>query len=78
MYKIIKAQGKDGTDKLPDIEKAHSLYGDLYINKCAFFEYKDDSGKMMRTSTIEDVAMLDNYIIVTTMNTEYWFEKVGE
>ena len=78
MYKIIKALGKDGTDKLPNIEKAHSLYGDLYINKCAFFEYKDDSKQMMRTSTIEDVAMLDKYIIVTTRNSEYHFEKVEE
>ena len=78
MYKIIKAQGKDGTDKLPDIEKAHSLYGDLYINKCAFFEYKDGNGIMMRTSTIEDVAILDKYIIVTTKNSEYHFEKVEE
>lgn len=79
MYKIIKAQSKDGTDKLKEIESKHSLYGDFYIlSKCAFFEYKDDSGQMMRTSTVEEVTTLGNCTIVTTRNSEYWFEKVEE
>jgi hypothetical protein len=76
MYKIIKAQGKDGTDKLKDIEAKHSLYGELYINTYAFFEYNDDSGQMMHTTSIENVVMLDNRIMITTENSEYWFEKM--
>jgi hypothetical protein len=78
MYKIIKAMSKDGTDKLPEMEKLHSLCGELYINNCVFFIYDDDSGKMMRTSTVENVTMVDKYIMVTTRNTEYCFEKVEE
>lgn len=78
MYKIVKAMSKDGTNKLPDIKKLHSLYGELYINSCVLFIYNDDSGKMMRTSTIENVTMIDKYIMVTTRNTEYCFEKVEE
>lgn len=78
MYKIIKAQGKDGTDKLRDIEKIHSLVGELELGKYACFIYNDDSGKMMRTSTIEDVKYFGNRVIVTTRNSEYWFEEVEE
>lgn len=78
MYKIIKAQGKNGTDKLKDIEKNHSLIGDLKLGKYAYFIYNDDSGKMMCTSTIENVEHLGSRVIVTTRNSEYWFEEVEE
>lgn len=78
MYKIIKAMSKDGTDKLPDIESRHSLCGELYVGDCVFFTYNDDSEQMMRTSTIEKIEILNTLVKVITMNTEYWFEKVGE
>ena len=78
MYKIIKAMSKDGTDKLSGIESRHSLYGELYVGNCVLFTYNDDSEQMMRTSTIEKVEILNTLVKVITMNTEYWFEKVGE
>ena len=78
MYKIIKAQGKDGTDKLKDIEKIHSLIGELELGINVHFIYNDDSGKMMCTSIIGNVEHLGKRVIVTTRNSEYWFEEVEE
>lgn len=80
MYRIIKARGYDGTNKLDIIAATHSLEGEFYIEprmgEHICFIYNDDSGKMLRSSTIYDVKHVDNQIWVETRNSEYWFEKV--
>lgn len=80
MYRMIKAVGYDGTDKLNDISAQHSLIGTFYwgltVGSPIGFVYNDDSGKMMRSSTIQEIVYCNNQIRIKTRNTEYWFEKV--
>jgi hypothetical protein len=82
MYTIIKACGKDNSDKLKTIAEKHSLDGDFYfiptVGSVFLFEYNDDSGKIMRSSTIESIVTVNNQIRIITRNSEYWFEKVEE
>lgn len=82
MYKMIKATSNDGTDKLDDIAAIHSLVGSFYwmplVDSVIGFVYNDNSGQMMRSSTIKSIERVDNQIRIKTRNSEYWFEKVGE
>lgn len=80
MYRIIKAVGHDGTNKLETIAAIHSLEGMLvekpYIGGNIWFQYDDNSGKVMCSSIIYDVQYIENQIRVETKNSEYWFEKM--
>lgn len=80
MYRIIKAQSKDGTDKLESIKVTHSLEGYFwsmpFVGAPFYFEYDDNSGKMMRSSIIQSITTVNSQIRITTMNSEYWFEEV--
>ncbi len=80
MYKMIKATTHEGKDKLPDIAAIHSLEGKLHwipdTNYPFFFAYNDSSGKMMRSSVVQEINTVDNQIRFRTRNTEYWFEKM--
>ena len=80
MYRMIKAVGHDGIDKLSDIAAEHSLIGTFYwgltTGSPIGFVYSDDSGKIMRSSTIQEIVYCNNQIRIKTRNTEYWFEKV--
>lgn len=80
MYKMIKAVGHDGVDKLDYIASIHSLYGYFYVKPveggCICFVYDDNSEKMMRSSTIEKITMDDNVLKIATRNSEYWFMKI--
>ena len=80
MYKMIKAISNDGTDKLNDIASIHSLEGDFYwmplVDSVIGFVYNDNSGQMMRSSTIKSIERVDGQIRIKTRNSEYWFEKV--
>ena len=42
------------------------------------FVYNDNSGQMMRSSTIKSIERVDGQIRIKTRNSEYWFEKVGK
>lgn len=82
MYKMIKAVTLDGMDKLEGIAAIHSLYGYFYtepsIGRYICFVYKDDSNKMMCSTTIKNIEHIDNQIRIKTVNSEYWFEKTEE
>ena len=80
MFRLIKAEGKDGVDKLSNILAIHSVEGWFWTMPLAgrslYFEYNDNSGKMMRTSLVQEVVQVNGQIRVTTMNSVYWFEEV--
>lgn len=80
MYKMIKAVSNNGEDKLSEIASRHSLEGDLdwipYTNYPFFFIYHDDSGKMMRSSAVQETIIVDGQIRFRTRNSEYWFENM--
>ena len=82
MYRMVKAVGLDGVNKLPDIAARHSLEGELiempYVGGNIWFEYDDDSGKVMRSSTIWDVQYVGEQIRIETRNSKYWFERIGD
>ena len=82
MYRLIKYEGKDGTDKLKNIAAIHSLDGSFYwtvgVGSVIGFEYDDDSGKMLRSSIIEDIVTENNIIKITTMNSVFWFKEIEE
>ena len=82
MYRLVKAISHDGTDKLEEIATKHSLEGDLYwipyTNYPLFFTYNDESGKMMRSSAVQETIIVDNQIKFRTLNSEYWFENMED
>lgn len=82
MYRIIKAEGKDGISKLESIAAIHSLKGKFFIEPkiggAIYFIYKDDSNQMMRSSLIVDINETDKQLHIETLNSTYWFEKVED
>lgn len=93
MYKIISVTDKDGNDKVEFMDELKSKHGDLsgefvYFNfmlsgiengakpSCCF-EWNDDSGKMLRTSSVESISEWDNKIKIVTRNSVYVFEEMG-
>ncbi|WP_143322843.1 hypothetical protein [Clostridium sp. HBUAS56010] len=86
MYKITNVTDRNGNVKHDAIKEIIELCPDmtgeiLYPefmkpgNRFCFL-WNGDSGRMMRTSLIEDIEEDGNVLHVTTMNTEYWLEKV--
>lgn len=82
MYRMIKAVSNTGRDKLPEIAAIHSLEGDLYWmphTGCPFyFVYADESGKMMRSSSVQEIHLVNDQIRFRTQNSEYWFENMED
>ena len=82
MYRMIKANSNTGTDKLADIAAVHSLEGDLHwipYTGCPFcFSYNDNSGKMMRSSAVQEIVIVDGQIRFRTRNSEYWFDDMED
>lgn len=80
MYRIIKAMGHDGVDKLPQIAAIHSLEGKFMwipqVNGVFGFLYNDNTGKIRSSSKINEIVWVDNQVRIKTLNTEYWFERV--
>jgi hypothetical protein len=82
MYKIIKAVGKYGVDKISKIEATHSLEGTFYVSPfvggCVYFVYNDNTRQMMISSSIEEVEYVNSTYKIKTRNSEYWFEEVKD
>ena len=80
MYKIIKATGHDGTDKLPQIAEVHSLEGKFLwipqVDGSFGFLYNDNSGKIRSSSKINEIVWENSKVIIKTQNTEYLFERI--
>lgn len=81
MYRLIKYVGKeDGTDKLPDVAAIHSLEGVFYwppmVGGSIGFKYNDDSGKLLHSSTINEITTVNGQIRITTRNSIFVFEEV--
>ena len=86
MYKIVQIIDKNFNPKPLPAEHG-DLIGkfvwDNYTNKIeigypCFFLWNDNSGKMMRTSRVEEVLELEytHQILVTTQNSVYLFTEV--
>ena len=55
------------------------LYPDLIdVFGYLFFGWNDNSGKMLRTSKISEVEETENSYVITTRNSIYTLEKVGD
>ena len=82
MYRLIKYEGKDGFNKLEDVAASHPLEGSFYwplmVGDSIAFAYNDDSGKMLRSSYIEEMVTVNGQIRITTKNSVFVFEEVGE
>ena len=52
------------------------MKNNLENKPCCYFEWADNSGKMLRTSWVESVSEYDITIKVATRNSVYLFEKV--
>ena len=91
MYKIVSVTDKSGNVKWDFIDDMKSKHGDELLgdfvyyehmknnieNKpCCYFEWADNSGKMLRTSWVESVSEYDAIIKIATRNSVYLFEKV--
>ncbi|MEY8352511.1 hypothetical protein AALB39_04050 [Lachnospiraceae bacterium 54-53] len=85
MYKVTNVTDRNGNVKHEAIKEIMELCADmtgeiLYPefmkpgNRFCFL-WSGDSGRMMRTSLIDDFVEDGNVLHVTTMNTEYWLEK---
>lgn len=85
MYKIINVTDKEGNIKqefINEIKSVHpNLSGELLLSespivgKCLYFVWNDNSGKILRTSTIESYNNNGDIIQVTTQNSIYYLEK---
>ena len=79
-YRLIKYEGKSGENKLDNIAAIHSLEGCFYcpmmVGGVIVFLYNDDSGKMLRSSTIEEIVRIKNQIKVVTRNSVFVFEEL--
>ena len=80
MYRLIKYEGKDGTNKLEDVAAIHPMEGSFYwplmVGNSIAFAYNDNSGKMLRSSFIEEIINTDGQIRITTKNSVFVFEEV--
>lgn len=74
MYKITNVTDRKGNIKNDAIKEIMELCPEMKGE----ILYPGDSGRMMRTSLIEDIEDDGNVLHVTTINTEYWLEKVEE
>jgi hypothetical protein len=82
MYRLVKYEGKDGENKLDSVAEIHSLDGvfhwPLMVGGSIGFRYYDASGKLLHSSTIEEIIDENGQIRVTTRNSVFVFEKVEE
>ena len=87
---VTDRQGVIKQEFIKDMKLAHGdeLLGDFVDYQCmkfwsdadngisCYFEWADDSGKMLRTSRVESVTEYNDDIKITTRNSVYEFEKV--
>ena len=82
MYRMIKYEGKNGKNKLENIAAIHSLEGDFYwtpeVGGAIGYAYNDTSGKLLHSSTIEEIVEDNNQIRIVTRNSIFIFEKAED
>ncbi|EXG86188.1 hypothetical protein K413DRAFT_3010 [Clostridium sp. ASBs410] len=88
MYKLTKVTDRNGNIKNEAISQMKAICPDLsgeipYKESIApgkhfCFLWTGESGRMMRTSTIEHYKENGPYVHVVTRNSEYWFKEVSE
>lgn len=88
MYKITSIKDRNGNEKIDfynEMKEIHPnmsgniLYPEYIRIGCHFcLIWDDDTEKMLRTSTIEEYADNGDIITVTTRNSVYTLEKVGD
>lgn len=86
MYKITKILDKNGNSKddyFAEMKSCHPnmsgeiLYPELIrVGGCFYLVWDDDSGKMLRTSTIEKYKNDNGKVKVVTMNSIYYLEEI--
>ena len=85
MYKIVNVTDRDGNIKQAFIDELKNVHPDLSgeilypeLTKAGghlCLLWNDDTGKMLRTSTIEEYVANGNTIKVVTRNSIYYLEK---
>ena len=91
MYRIVKITDRNGNDKGEVVDELRRVHPDLLgeiINEelldstlflsCLCFLWHDDTNKILRTSCVLEVEKDLYSMIVTTMNSIYYFEKVTD
>lgn len=70
VYKIESSKDRNGNDKALPIDWINREYTihSLTVGRSAFLANKD---KYIQTSTVEDIKIWDNSVIITTRNTVY-------
>lgn len=87
MYKIVSVKDRDGNDKVEfyaETKSKHpSMSGEILYPEMTcrpggylYLAWNDDSGKMLRTSTIEKYQDNGDKIEVITRNSIYILERV--
>lgn len=91
MYRITNVTDREGNIKqefIDEMKVTHPklvgkirnkavLKSNLFID-CLYFDWTDDSNKVLRTSMVMDYIEDGDKIVVTTMNSIYTFEKAEE
>lgn len=86
--KIISIKDKQGNEKVDfynELKRKHPYMSgewiykeDAYDGGSFFLVWDDDSNKMLRTSLVNNIVMLENTIIVKTENSVYEFQKLNK
>jgi hypothetical protein len=80
VYKVSHLTDKEGNPK-GHVEDMDTKYipNVVRVGSSAYFYYADRTdGKGMKTSTVEEVSVIHEMLVVKTMNTVYWFEPFLE
>ena len=85
IYRIVNITDREGNvkqDFIDELQLIHTelvgeiLYSELIKAGCHFcFVWNDDTGKMLRTSTIEDYFNNKDTVKVVTRNSIYYLKK---
>ena len=69
---------KHGEELLGDFADYQYMKDNIEHNISCYFQWADNSGKMLRTSKVESVVEYNDTIRIVTRNSVYEFEKVEE
>jgi len=78
VYQIESTNDRLGNKKeIPNEWKLQQyIIYSLSVGHSAMLPYADNSGRGLRTSTVEDISMFNNKIKITTRNTVYYLKPI--
>ena len=77
--KIISVKDKDGNEKT-EFMSGEWIYYQFFVQNHGSFHllWDDQTDKCLVTSTVENLIQTDTKVVVTTRNSVYEFEIIGE